>query len=410
MTEIDSWQKKEVRHVGEVVTGTTPSTKKPEYYGDEFKLISPADLDNGKYVTTAHRMLSSLGLEQCRILPKDTVLVGCIGNVGKIGMVADEKAATNQQINSVICNQDHDPNFVYYSLCYNRERLEKVAVKTTVPILNKSNFERFNLDIPRFPEQRYIAHILSTVQTAIEQQTRLITLTQELKQALMHKLFTEGLRGEKQKMTEIGPVPESWEVVELGSLVGETEQVKLQTEGNRQIKYIDVSGISREYLRVETTTDYLLKDAPGRARKKVNTGDVIFATVRPTLLRVAFVNEELNNQVCSTAFCVLRAKKDVSNKYIYYVVQHEQFIKQLEAIESGASYPAVTDKLVKKRKVPKPKHDEQIQIAEIFDVIDKKIFQDAHKKIKLEELFRTLLNQLMTGQIRVNNIDLPGLT
>jgi type I restriction enzyme S subunit len=410
MTEIDSWQKKEVRHVGEVVTGTTPSTKKPEYYGDEFKLISPADLDNGKYVTTAHRMLSSLGLEQCRILPKDTVLVGCIGNVGKIGMVADEKAATNQQINSVICNQDHDPNFVYYSLCYNRERLEKVAVKTTVPILNKSNFERFNLDIPRFPEQRYIAHILSTVQTAIEQQTRLITLTQELKQALMHKLFTEGLRGEKQKMTEIGPVPESWEVVELGSLVGETEQVKLQTEGNRQIKYIDVSGISREYLRVETTTDYLLKDAPGRARKKVNTGDVIFATVRPTLLRVAFVNEELNNQVCSTAFCVLRAKKDVSNKYIYYVVQHEQFIKQLAAIESGASYPAVTDKLVKKRKVPKPKHDEQIQIAEIFDVIDKKIFQDAHKKIKLEELFRTLLNQLMTGQIRVNNIDLPGLT
>jgi len=212
MSIVESWQKKEVRQLGEVITGTTPSTKKPEYYGDEYKLISPADLDNGKYVTTAHRMLSVLGLEQCRVLSKDAVLLGCIGNVGKIGMVADEKVATNQQINAVICNTDHDPHFVYYSLHYNRQRLEKAAVKTTVPILNKSNFERFALEVPLFPEQRRIAYVLSTVQTAIEQQVRLIKITRELKAALMHKLFTEGLHGEKQKMTEIGPVPESWDV------------------------------------------------------------------------------------------------------------------------------------------------------------------------------------------------------
>ena len=110
------WKKKEIRQVGEVITGTTPSTKKPEYYGDEYKLISPADLDNGKYVVTAHRMLSLLGLNQCRVVSKDTVLVGCIGNVGKIGMVMDEKAATNQQINAVICNSDNNAHFVYYSL------------------------------------------------------------------------------------------------------------------------------------------------------------------------------------------------------------------------------------------------------------------------------------------------------
>lgn len=219
MTVIASWQKKEVRQIGEVVTGTTPSTKKPEYYGDEYKLISPADLDNGKYVTTAHRMLSALGLEHCRVLLKDTVLVGCIGNVGKIGMVADEKVATNQQINAIICNQDHDPHFVYYSLHCNRQKLEKAAVKTTVPILNKSNFARFNLDVPPLPEQRRIAHVLTTVQTAIEQQARLIALFSELKTALTHKLFAEGVRGEKQKETEIGLVPESWEIVKLRGAV-----------------------------------------------------------------------------------------------------------------------------------------------------------------------------------------------
>ncbi len=95
-----------------------------------------------------------------------------------------------------------------------------------------------------------------------------------------------------------------------------------------------------------------------------------------------------------------------TDKYIYYVVQREQFIKQLAAIESGANYPAVTDRQVKNQKVPKPNYDEQAQIAEILDTCDKKVLQHAIKKEKLKELFHTLLQQLMTGQTRVNNLEI----
>ena len=84
--------------------------------------------------------------------------------------------------------------------------------------LHRSSSGPLTFPIPPLSEQRKIAAVLGLVQRAMEQQERLIALTTELKKALLHQLFTQGLRGEPQKQTEIGPVPESWEVVELGSL------------------------------------------------------------------------------------------------------------------------------------------------------------------------------------------------
>lgn len=89
---------------------------------------------------------------------------------------------------------------------------------TTIPNLSRSKLAELPMVLPPLPEQKKIAYVLSTVQRAIEQQERIIATTTELKKALMQKLFTEGLRGEPQKQTEIGPVPKSWEIVELNQL------------------------------------------------------------------------------------------------------------------------------------------------------------------------------------------------
>src|SRR5205807_9396934 len=82
---------------------------------------------------------------------------------------------------------------------------------STFPNISRSALIEFEVPVPPLSEQRKISAVLGLVQQAIEQQERLIALTTELKKALLHKLFTEGLRGEPQKQTEIGPVPESWE-------------------------------------------------------------------------------------------------------------------------------------------------------------------------------------------------------
>ena len=188
------WCERQVRDLGEIVTGRTPSTKRKDFYDGDYNLISPADLDNGKYIRTAHRRLTKLGFQQCRALPQETVLVGCIGNVGKLGMVGNEQSATNQQINALICNSENDPEFIYYCFHENRENLEKRAVKTTVPILNKNNFGSFEVSVPPLPEQKKIAHILSTIQKKVDNAHSKKSKLQDLFRTLLHELMTAKIR------------------------------------------------------------------------------------------------------------------------------------------------------------------------------------------------------------------------
>jgi len=416
MITAEAWQKKEVRQVGEVVTGTTPSTKKPEYYGHEYKLISPADLDNGKYVITAHRMLSALGLEQCRVLPKNTVLVGCIGNVGKIGMVADEHAATNQQINAVICNAEHDPHFVYYSLHYNRQRLEDAAVKTTVPILNKSNFGRFDLVVPPFSEQQRIAYVLSMVQTAIEQQATLITLTRELKSALMDKLFTEGLRGEKQKETEIGLVPERWEEFRLEKTGDVVYGIQAAVANNLRpigMKILTNKNITLDGQIVLDKINYFELKTKRHFETVLKKGDILFnwrSGSKEHIGKTAYFS--LDGDYTHSSFILrIRPNDNVNGRflfwYLYFLRVSGYFLQKHDISSVNATFnKSAVDAL----SVFLPSKDEQEEIASILDIVDAKIALLKQKRDVQEELFRTLLHQLMTGQTRVNEIDLPSLS
>ena len=224
-------------------------------------------------------------------------------------------------------------------------------------------------------------------------------------QTVLQKAFIHGLRHESRRETEIGLVPESWSLQPLETLCDKADTVDLRREGHRMIQYVDVSSISRESLQIESTTRFKLNKAPGRARKRILKGDVIFATVRPTLLRTAVVPEELHNQVCSTAFCVLRQNQRTASNFVYYVVQRNQFIEQLAHIESGASYPAVTDRIVKEQAVPVPPLKEQQQIVTILEATNRAIDMNRQKRAILVDLFKALLHKLMTGEIRVGDVD-----
>lgn len=266
---------------------------------------------------------------------------------------------------------------------------------------------------PPFPEQQAIAKVLSTVQEAREKTEVAIEATRELKKSLMKHLFTYGpvplQEADKVALKEtlIGLVPENWEIVELRQATLKTKNVNPVKKPKSVFKYIDVSGVSNESLRIQSYTEYIGKDAPSRARKHIKHNDVIFATVRPYLKRVAYVPPELDDQVCSTAFCVIRAHPKLADpSYLFYYTSSDTFVQRVSEQQKGSSYPAVTDKDVLNQLIPLPLLAEQQAIGRVLSSVDRRIEAKQNKKDALDALFQTLLQDLMTAKIRVNHMEI----
>jgi len=278
------------------------------------------------------------------------------------------------------------------------------------PRTSWNSLKQFKFLLPPLPEQRKIAHVLSTVRKAIEQQDKLIRATTELKKAIMQKLFTEGTRGEPQRETEIGLAPVSWEVVRIKKYILKTKNRDPRKEPEKDFVYVDVSSVSNEFFRIENTLKICGKEAPSRARKIIQDGDVIFATVRPTLKRIAKISQEYHNQICSTGYCVLKPDPDkLSQEYLYQYLQTEFFIERIEKLQRGASYPAVRDTDVKSIYIPLPILSEQKEIGKTLNILDLKNDVLINKKQTLTDLFKTLLHELMTGQRRVHKLEFENM-
>jgi type I restriction enzyme S subunit len=168
-----------------------------------------------------------------------------------------------------------------------------------------------------------------------------------------------------------------------------------------------VSGISNDFFIITSSNKIIGKKAPSRAKKTIKANDVIYATVRPYLKRIAIVPESLDNEICSTAFCVLRCqKKKLDPLFLYFLVQSDYFTNKIVGLQRGSSYPAVSDNDIKKQKIGLPSYKEQIEIGRILKKVSDKILIENSKKQALQSLFKSMLHKLMTGQIRLKDVSL----
>lgn len=192
-------------------------------------------------------------------------------------------------------------------------------------------------------------------------------------------------------------LPNDWKQLRLRELTVRTKLWNPKEEPRDQLWYVDVSGVDRERLEIFSQTLYSPGDAPTRARKLVQTGDTIFATVRPTLRRIAKVPAALDGEIVSTAFCVLRPDPHlIEADFLFYVVQLDQVMSGVAASETGASYPAVRDSDLLNECVPVPPLPEQRTISAVLNEVRRTLLSEWKCETDAEALKRVAMRDMFT--------------
>lgn len=166
----------------------------------------------------------------------------------------------------------------------------------------------------------------------------------------------------------LGEIPAHWDVKPVYTLTLATDKRDPSQKPYTEFRYIDVSSISSELNQISAFEELMGYDAPTRARNVVFEGDTIFATVRPYLRNIALIPIELHDSICSTGYCVLRPERiKLKSCYLFYSCISAGFVASVEVHQQGVSYPAVSDRVVRRQVIPLPPLHEQRAIASYLD-------------------------------------------
>lgn len=207
---------------------------------------------------------------------------------------------------------------------------------------------------------------------------------------------------------------EGWKRVKLNDITCKCKNIKWKdVSEEKEYYYIDLSSVDRETKQIEDFQTINSLEAPSRAKQIIKRGDILFATTRPTLKRFCVVGSEYDEQICSTGFCVLRPNSEVLPKFIYYVLFSDNFYEYIEPLQTGASYPAVTDSVVKNYDLFLPSLSEQQRIVEMLDAEFAKIDAikaNAEKQLQwAKDLLNKSISELTSFQLGWNKTKLKEL-
>ena len=300
-------------------------------------------------------------------------------------------------------NKDlYDPKFYYFAL---------VALDIPSRGYNRHFKTLKEQSLPRPPllEQKKIAHVLSTVQQAIEAQERIVQTTAELKKALMQKLFTEGLRNEPQKQTKIGFVPKSWEVVALSDVCkfqsGGTPSKKNPKFWEGAIPWVTPKDMKRP--RLDTAIDHISQEGLESGSKLAPAGSV-FVVVRGMILAktvpvaLAVVPMAVNQDIRA----IVPGSK-LRSDFLLYALQTLSRNLSKKVGRSGHGTATLMSSEISKFKIPLPDLRTQHEVAAGIEKLEMKKKLNEQKRAQLQDILRTLLHELMTSMTRVHALEIP---
>lgn len=417
MTELGEvpveWDVKSINGVSELVTNGFVGTASPFYTDNGISYLMSNNIRINKI---DERNMVSVTKEftqkypKCQIITEDmlTVQSGHIGTSCVVppkynGVYCHALIITRFNKNKIF------PRFIaqYLNSAQGMARLSNVFVGTTVKHINVKDFTKFEIPIPPLAEQQKIADILSTVDEKIDETDQLIIKTQELKKGLIQTLLTKGIGHTEFKETEVGYIPAEWEVKRLIDIT------ELITKGSTPTTYgfsFERTGVN--FIRVENVAgggqiliDGLLKVSEechrAFARSQLQENDILIS-IAGSLGRVSLITKELLPANTNQALAIIRLQTEACDcKYLKYWLESAYISKCIKDISTIGAQPNLSLKQINNFNVLIPSWQEQQKIADILSSIDEQITNYEAEKQSLQRLKQGLMQQLLTGKIRV---------
>ena len=273
--------------------------------------------------------------------------------------------------------------------------MDKVISGSAQPQITRSPLIKIKIPIPfkdnkpDLETQKKIVEKLELVEKLKENREKSDELTKEYLNSVFLDMFGDPRTN-----------PKGFETESIKKYLIKSSSINPEKEfGENKFKYIDIASVSGKTGKIEKYNEIIGNEAPSRARRLIIENDIIVSTVRPNLNAVGIVNKELNNQVCSTGFHILRTNKYLNYKYLYLICRTSYFIDSLMKVSKGANYPAVGGKDIENVIIPIPPIDLQNKFAQIVQEVEElKKYQEKSKE-EINNLYNKLMQQAFKGEL-----------
>ncbi len=329
------------------------------------------------------------------------VMVGRSGSVGSVMWQEDKYWPLNTAL-WVTDFHGNDPRFVFYFLEF--LDLGRFTAGVSVPTLNRNTLHPLDVKLPCVREQRAIAEALDAVQKAKEARQRELALERERKAALMEHLFTHGTCGEPTKQTEIGEIPESWHVVKLGEIAHQLRSGITPTGGERVylktgIPLIRSQNVLMNRLSLQDVAFISPTTHNSMAGSAVQPGDVLLNITGASIGRVTFVPDDVKVANVNQHVCRIRLAPNANPAYASYYLSTPRGQAQVMGFQFGTTRQGLNYGNVRAIRIPIPSLGEQWEISNALLACDGKTSVLQREDGLHDELFRAMLEELMTGRL-----------
>jgi type I restriction enzyme S subunit len=408
--------------IGEMITGSTPSTSVIEYWDGNIPFYSPADFQGEKNCDSAERSVTSVGAKQGRLIPYGSIMITCIGSIGKMA-ICKKTGITNQQINSIVLSNNFDSDYVYYQILNGVDRLINFAPQTTIPIINKSEFGKFKFHFPELFQQQKVAKVLSSVDNLIDQTQNLIDKYTAVKQGMMADLFSRGIdlagtpdtnknygqlrpsyseAPELYQETLLGWIPEGWEIVTLES-IATVERGKFTHRPRDDEKcygglhpFIQTGSVTKSQGGFIKEYKQTLSDFGRNVSKEFPKG-TIAVTIAANIADTGI----LNIPMCfpDSVVGVVVNNELSTNRFVEISIRRNK--RRLDALAPLSAQKNINLEDLRPLKIALPKIDEQKELCRRYETQESLIQKEKEYLEKLKLKKKGLMQDLLTGKVKV---------